>query len=127
MSDRHRQIAALLSEGLTQAQIANRLKVSPSTVSRTLADHRPDDSTRPAMRVVDRFVASLGGDLEPDVAARCEALRVCAAKLDWSREANTGTAAMAAPQLAREFDRLLEQLKRSASFEELKAALLADD
>jgi hypothetical protein len=34
---------------------------------------------------------------------------------------------MAAPQLAREFDRLLEQLKRSASFEELKAALLAGD
>jgi transcriptional regulator with XRE-family HTH domain len=127
MSDRHRQITALLSEGLTQAQIAKRLRVSPSTVSRVLANHRADDSTQPAMKVVDRFVASLGPDLEPDVAARCEALRVTAAKLDWSRTANTGTAAMAAPQLAREFDRLLEQLKRSASFDELKAALLAGD
>jgi transcriptional regulator with XRE-family HTH domain len=127
MADRHRQIAALLSEGLTQAQIAKRLRVSPSTVSRVLAEHRPDARTQPAMKMVDRFVHSLGPGLAPDVAARCEALRVTAAKLDWSRDANTGTAAMAAPQLAREFDRLLEQLKRSASFDELKAALLAED
>jgi hypothetical protein len=123
--DSHQRIRTLLEEGLPQTEIVKRLKVSKSAVSRVAIAMRNEH--RDARAVVDRFVRSLGPRLEPDVAARCEALRVCAAKLDWTRAANTGTAAMAAPQLAREFDRLLEQLKRSASFDELKAALLAGD
>lgn len=96
--DSHTRIRALLEEGLPQTEIVKRLKVSKSTVSRVAIAMRKEH--RDASTVVDDFVRSLGSHLEPDVAARCEALRVCAAKLDWSRTANTGTAAMAAPTSA---------------------------
>ena len=36
LSDRERQVLALVTEGLTDAQIARRLKISPATVSRHL-------------------------------------------------------------------------------------------
>jgi transcriptional regulator with XRE-family HTH domain len=126
-SDRHNQIAALLSEGLTQKQVAKQLGLSPSTVSRVLADHRVDDGHHPAMDSVDAFVKSLGVALAPDVLARVEALRALAAKLDWASTAQTGTAAMAASSLAKEYRNLLDELRSSASFDELREALLRDD
>ena len=81
----------------------------------------------PAQVAVDAFVASLGAELAPDVAARVEALRSLAAKLDWARAASTGTAAMAAAQISKEFRALVDELQRVASFDELRLALLADD
>ena len=120
------RVSALLAGGLSQKEAAERVGVSASTVSRLLADHRGDESHRPAQDAVDAFVVSLGDDLDPDVAARVEALRALAVKLDWTGRANTGTAAMAASSLAKEFRSLLDELQRTASFDELKEALLAD-
>lgn len=125
--DLFRRVQALQAAGLSQKQAADRLRVSPSTVSRVLADHRESESFRPAQDAVDAFVASLGETLAPDVGARVEALRSIALKLDWTGRASTGTAAMAASSLAREFRSLLDELKRSASFDELREALLAGD
>jgi hypothetical protein len=122
--DSHRRIRTLLEEGLPQTEIVKRLKVSKSTVSRVAIAMRGEH--RDARAVIDDFVRSPGASLESDVAARCEALRVCSGKLVWSCSPNTDTAPMAAPQLARQFDRLLEELKRSAPFEDLTDALLAD-
>jgi hypothetical protein len=120
------RIRALLDGGLTQKAAAERLGVSPSTVSRVLAEQRRADvPCRPAQDAVDRFVASLGTGLAPDVAARVEALRSIARKLDWTGVATTGTAAMAASSLAKEFRNLLDELRQAASFDELKQALLA--
>ena len=83
--------------------------MSASTVSRTLTDHRSDDGNHPAQDAVDVFVESLGAKLEPSTLARVEALRALAAKLDWSRQVGTGTAAMAASSLAKEFRSLLDE------------------
>lgn len=121
------RVRALLAEGLTQKAAAKRLGVSASTVSRALAENRTEEGHRPAQDAVDAFVASLGAEIAPDVAARIEALRALAAKLDWTGRASTGTAAMAASSLAREYRSLLDELKRSASFDELREALLAGD
>jgi len=124
--DANEKIRALLAEGLTQKQAAERLGVSASTVSRVLADHRDVEGLRPAGDAVDAFVCSLGS-LSPDTAARVEALRTIARKLDWASGASTGTAAMAAAQLAKEFRALLDELTQVAEFDELRLALLADD
>jgi transcriptional regulator with XRE-family HTH domain len=121
------RVRLLLAEGLNQNQVAKRLGTSPSTISRLLADHRDDDGYRPAQDAVDAFVRSLGPELAPDVAARVEALRGLARKLDWTGRANTGTAAMAASSLAREYRNLLDELRVSSSFDELREALLASD
>jgi IS30 family transposase len=51
--DRHGQIVALLSEGLSQKEAARQLGLSPSTVSRVLADHRVDDGPWAARDYVD--------------------------------------------------------------------------
>ena len=126
-NDLHAKIALLLEEGFSQAQAAKELGVSASTVSRVLADHRSNDGHRPAQDAVDVFVASLGAELTPDVLARVEGLRALACKLDWVTGATTGTAAMAASSLAREYRSLLDELRRTASFDELREALLADD
>ena len=123
----HPQILALLAEGRSQLEAARALGVSTSTVSRILADRRQGDVHGPALIAVDAFVTSLGPELTPDVAARVEALRALAAKLDWSTAATTGTAAMAAASLAKEFRSLLDELKASTSFDELREALLAPD
>lgn len=120
------QIQALQAKGLSQKNVAARLGVSASTVSRVLADRRDEDGFRPAQDAVDAFVASLGPKLAPDVSARVEALRSIARKLDWTGRAHTGTAAMACSSLAKEFRNLLDELKRSASIDELREALLAD-
>jgi len=126
--DAHAKIERLLGEGLTQREVAERLGVSPSTVSRILADaRRVGEDATPAMDAVNVFVGSLGDELAPDVAARVEALRALAAKLDWSRTATSGTAAMAAASLAKEYRQLLDELRRVASFDELRAALLAPE
>jgi transcriptional regulator with XRE-family HTH domain len=125
--DAHAKLRALLREGLTQAQAAERLGVSASTVSRALAEDWDSDAFRPAQAAVDVFVASLGDELAPDVAARVEALRGLARKLDWTGQATTGTAAMAAASLAKEYRALLDELQRVASFDELRAALLAPE
>ena len=120
----YEQIQALLSEGLTQTQIAEQLGSSTSTVSRIVSEHVGD---QPAQAAVDAFVRSLGPALTPDVLARVEGLRAIARKLDWTGQARTGAAAMAASSLAKEFRVLLDELRRSASFDELREALLADD
>lgn len=126
--DAHAQIGALLTDGLTQKEVAERLGVAPSTVSRVLANaRRSGGEGTPAMDAVNAFVDSLGDELAPDVAARVEALRALAAKLDWSRTATTGTAAMAAASLAKEYRQLLDELQRVASFDALREALLAPD
>jgi hypothetical protein len=123
-----RQITALLADGVTsQKEAAAVLGVSESTVSRTLADHQRVEGHRPAQDAVDRFAESLGTSLAPDVAAKLEALRAIARKLDWSGSARTGTAAMAASSLSKEFRVLLDDLGRTSSFDELRAALLAGD
>jgi transcriptional regulator with XRE-family HTH domain len=119
------RIQALLGQGMTQKQAAGELGVSESTVSRTLADRLDVGASGPAQSAVDLFVVSLGASLPPDVAARVEALRALAAKLDWTRRATTGTAAMAASSLAKEFRSLLDELQQSTSFDELREALLA--
>lgn len=126
-SDRLSSILALQAEGLAQTQIAERLGVSASTVTRDLADHREASDLRPAQDAVDAFVVSLGEKLAPDVAARVEALRSLAAKLDWATQASTGTAAMAAASLAKEYRALLDELQAVSNFDELRAALLTDD
>ena len=123
--DLHPQVAALIGEGRTQAQAARALGISPSTVSRILADHRVDDGNGPTREAVDVFVRSLGPELTAETRARVEALRVLAAKLDWARTATSATAAMAAPGCAKEFRQLLDELKASTSFDELREALLA--
>jgi transcriptional regulator with XRE-family HTH domain len=125
--DLHARIRAELAKGKTQKQAAKTVGVSPSTVGRTLANHRVEDGHRPAQDAVDVFVASLGAELAPDVAARVEALRGLARKLDWTGQAKTGTAAMAASSLAREYRSLLDELRQSASFDELREELLARD
>jgi transcriptional regulator with XRE-family HTH domain len=99
-------IRALREEGLSQRDIADRLGVNASTVSRALAA----DLDRQAERAVDRLVESLG-ELDADRLARVEALRTLAAKLDWARQAGTGSAAMAAASIAREFRSLLDELR----------------
>jgi predicted transcriptional regulator len=125
--DANAKVMALLGEGLAQNQIAERLGVSPSTVSRVVAEHRWDGEFRPAQDAVDVFVASLGDELAPDVAARVEALRSLAAKLDWARQATTGTAAMASASIAKEYRSLLDELRQVRSFDALRQALLAPD
>jgi predicted transcriptional regulator len=126
MPDTYEKIQELLAEGLSQVEVAERLGVSTSTVSRQLANHRADNGFRDAQDAVDTFIASLG-DTDPDVRARAEVLRSLARKLDWASQANTGTAAMAAANLAKEFRALVDELKQVASFDELRRALLADD
>jgi transcriptional regulator with XRE-family HTH domain len=117
-----------LDAGLSQKETAKRLGVSESTISRRLANHRDAVAgSGPAQVAVDAFVLSLGAELAPDVAARVEALCSLAAKLDWARSASTGTAAMAAAQISKEFRALVDELQRVASFDELRLALLADD
>jgi DNA-binding LacI/PurR family transcriptional regulator len=123
--DLHAQIVAMVGEGRSQAQAARALGVSASTVSRILADRREEGAHRATREAVDAFVRSLGPELTPDVLARVEGLRVLAAKLDWATRATTGTAAMAASSLAREYRSLLDELQQSASFDELREALLA--
>ena len=126
-SERLSSILALKAEGLSQKQIAERLGVSASTVTRTLQDHEAGGDLRPAQDAVDAFVASLGAELAPGVVARVEALLTSRSKLDWARSASTGTAAMAAAGVAKEFRALLDELQAVSSFDELRAALLADD
>jgi predicted transcriptional regulator len=121
----HLRIEALLSEGLTQSQIAKQLGVSKTTVSRVLAEHRAEH--KPALEAVDAFVRSLGSELAPDVLARVEALRGLACKIDWASGANTGAAALAVSSLTKEYRCLLDELRTSASFDDLRRALLADD
>lgn len=99
-------IRALLSEGLSQRQVAERFGVSPSTISRALAA----DQARPAEHAVDALVESLG-ELDPDRLVRVEALRAIARKLDWSGTASTGSAALATASLVREFRGALDELK----------------
>ncbi|MGA2455591.1 MAG: helix-turn-helix domain-containing protein [Solirubrobacteraceae bacterium] len=123
--DLHAEIVAMVGEGRTQAQAARALGVSPSTVSRALADRREAGVHRATGDAVDAFVRSLGPELTPDVLARVEALRALAAKLDWATRASTGTAAMAAASLAREYRSLLDELRQASSFDELREALLA--
>jgi transcriptional regulator with XRE-family HTH domain len=119
------RIEALLGQGLTQKQAAAELGVAESTVSRTLAGQRNvTTGFRPAQDAVDAFVTSLGGSLAPDVSAHVEALRALAVKLDWTGRANTGTAAMAASSLAKEYRALLDELRQSTSFDALREALL---
>lgn len=125
--DKHAEITAILAQGRSQVEAARELGISTSTVSRILADQREEGEHRAAQEAVDAFVASLGPELTPDVLARVAALRALAAKLDWTTRATTGTAAMAASSLAREYRSLLDELKQSASFDELRAALLAAD
>lgn len=127
--DLYAQIEALLAQGKSQAAAARELGVSASTVSRLLADRRRAgaDGSGPAMAAVDAFVASLGSELAPDVRPRVEALRGLAAKIDWSRGASSGTAALAVASLSKEFRSLLDELRASASFDELREALLAGD
>jgi len=126
-SERLSSIVALKAEGRSQKQIAAQLGVSESTVTRTLQDHQAGSGLRPAQDAVDVFVQSLGAELAPDVAARVEALGTLAAKLDWARSASTGTAAMAAAGVAKEFRQLLDELQAVSSFDELRLALLAGD
>jgi predicted transcriptional regulator len=121
----HERITALLEEGLTQSQVAEQLGVSKSAVSRIVLEHRGEH--RPAQEAVDVFVRSLGSDLAPEVLARVEALRGLATKIDWASGANTGAAAMAVSSLTKEYRVLLDELRRSASFDELREALLRDD
>lgn len=126
--DLHEQIVGMVAEGRTQAQVARALGKSASTVSRVLAEHRQNGGERGAAQdAVDVFVKSLGPELTPDVLARVEGLRALANKLDWTTRATTGTAAMAASSLAREYRSLLDELRQSASFDELREALLARD
>jgi transcriptional regulator with XRE-family HTH domain len=125
-ADLHAQITALIAGGSSQKAAAKRLGVSESTVSRVLAEHRGDGGPTPAADAVDAFAASLAV-LEPADEARLEALRSLARKLDWSSGASTGSAALAVPALTREFRSLLDELRRSASFDELREALLAGD
>lgn len=126
-SERVARVIALKAEGVAQKEIAARLGVSPSTVTRTLQDHHAAADLRPAQIAVDAFVRSLGAELAPGVAARVEALRTLAAKLDWASGANTGTAAVASAGVAKEYRALLDELQAVSSFDELRAALLADD
>lgn len=123
--DLHAEIVELIAKGKSQAQAAKDLGVSPSTVSRNLADHRESNGHQPAMAAVDAFVQSLGVELAPDIAPRVEALRGLATKIDWASGANTGTAALAVASLTKEFRALLDELRQSASFDELREALLA--
>jgi len=126
-ADLHASIVAMVGEGRSQAQAAKALGVSASTVSRVLADRREEDGHRPAQAAVDVFVRSLGPELTPEVLVRVEGLRALANKLDWTTRATTGTAAMAASSLAREFRSMIDELRQSASFDELREALLAAD
>jgi hypothetical protein len=123
-ADLHAQIVAMVGEGRTQAQAARALGVSASTVSRVLAERREEGAHRATQDAVDAFVKSLGPELDAETRARVEGLRAIAAKLDWSVRATTGTAAMAASSLAREYRSLLDELRQSASFDELREALL---
>ena len=123
----HAEILAILEKGHSQAEAAERLGVSTSTVSRTLADHREDGDFRATRDAVERFVESLGPELEPAVLARVAVARALGEKLDWSTRASTGTAAMAASSLAREFRAVLSELHQSSRFDELREALLAAD
>ena len=122
--DLYSRIEALLAEGFTQSQAAEQLDVSKTTVGRVLAEHRAEH--RPAQDAVDVFVRSLGPDLAPEVLARVEALRGLATKIDWASGANTGAAAMAVSSLTKEYRSLLDELRTSASFDELRRALLDD-
>jgi len=124
MSERER-VLALRGEGLTQEAIAAQLGISRSAVRRVLAAES-DSAPRPAMDAVEEFVLSLGV-LSPEVAARVAALRSLAAKLDWAQSAQTGAAAMAAASLTKEYRNLLDELRQSASWDELREALLAGD
>ena len=111
---------------MSQKETAERLGVSESTVSRRLANHRDAVAgSGPAQAAVDVFVLSLGAELAPDTAARVEALRSLAAKLDWARAASTGTAAMAAAQISKEYRALVDELQQVRGFDELRTALLA--
>ena len=123
----HAQIVAMVAEGRTQAQAARALGVSPSTACRVLADHRQEGKHRATQDAVEAFVLSLGPELTADVRCRLEGLRVLAIQLDWSARATTGTAAMATSPLVREYGRLIDELRQSASFDELREALLAHD
>jgi transcriptional regulator with XRE-family HTH domain len=124
MVDRER-VEALLSEGFSQAQVAQQLGVHPSTVSRALADFHDADGQGRTQDAVDMFVESLGSGLAPDVVARVAALYNIAGQLDWASGAGTGTAAMATAALNVQFCSLLDELKQSASLDELREALLA--
>jgi transcriptional regulator with XRE-family HTH domain len=123
--DLHTQIVALVGEGRTQAQAARALGVSASTVSRVLADRRSEGEHRAVQDSVDAFVRSLGPELTAETQARVAGLRALASKLDWATRATTGTAAIAASSLAREYRSLLDELRQSTSFDELREALLA--
>lgn len=120
------QIQALLDEGLSQKQAAQRLGISESRVSRILTRERSVAAGNgAALRAVDRIAESLG-DMTADQQARVEAARALARKIDWSAAANTGAAAMAAASLVRELRSLLDELRAASSFDELRQALLAD-
>lgn len=123
--DLHEQIIGMVSEGRTQAQAARALGVSASTVSRVLADRREEGEHRATQNAVDQFIKSLGPELDPATLARVEGLRALANKIDWTTRASTGTAAMAASSLLREYRSLLDELKQSTSFDALREALLA--
>lgn len=127
VKSRNAEIIELVGGGRSQAEAAHALGVSASTVSRVIADHRTEGEHRATREAVDAFVASLGPELAPDVLARVAALEALAAKLDWTTAATTGTAAMAASSLAREYRSLLDELRQSASFDQLREALLAAD
>lgn len=124
MADRSR-IEALLSEGLSQAQVAKQLGISQPTVSRTLAEQ--SDGRREMQDAAEAFIASLGLDLAPDVLARVASLRTVARQIDWAAGAGTGTAAAAHSPLNKEFVSLVDELKQAASLDELREALLAAD
>jgi DNA-binding transcriptional regulator LsrR (DeoR family) len=121
------RVRALAADGFTQTEIAAELGISQSRVSRLLTGAgQAAVENGPAVRAVNRVARSLG-KVSPDVAARVELARALAQKLDWTTAANTGSAALAASSVAKELRALLDELRQSASFDELREALLASD
>jgi predicted XRE-type DNA-binding protein len=123
--DLHAKITVLLSEGFSQADAAKQLGVSTSTVSRVLAEHYDADGHRQMQDAVDAFITSLGLDLSPDVRARVALLRNTAEQLDRAAASGTGTAMMATAALNKDYCSLVDELRQSASLDELREALLA--
>lgn len=119
------RVRELLDAGLSQKDVAERLGMAESTVSRMVNRERQTAaSDGAALQAVERIALELGS-MTPDQEARVEAARGLARKIDWTAQANTGAAAMAAASLVREFRSLLDELRAASSFDELREALLA--